>query len=100
MKKRSLMSTYLEDSSPTRLMQGLVVGIVGTVVIGFAFAGWQLGGNVDEKIDLASQSATVTALAPICAERFQAAALTDSTMVPELAGSRIWERDTMLIKAG
>lgn len=100
MEKRSLLSTYTEGNSPTRLIQGLVVGILGTVVIGFTLGGWEFGSSVDLKVVEADRSATVAALAPICAARYKAAAATDGTMVPELAALRSWERDTLLMKAG
>ncbi len=100
MEKRSMASQYLEGQSLTRLIQGLIVGVIGTLIIGFAVAGWQLGGNADEKVMLADRSATVAALAPICAARFQAAAASDDSMVAELAASRAWERNTLMVDNG
>lgn len=100
MEKRSLLSTYVEGDSLKRMLQGLVVGIIGTFAIGFTLGGWEFGSSVDLKVVEADRSATVAALAPICVDRYEAAATTDSTLVPQLAALRSWERDTLLMKTG
>ena len=96
----SFLSPYLDGDSPKRLLQGLAVGVIGTAVIGFGWGGWQLGGTVDERVEIASQAATVAALAPICAERFQQAAGADNGLVDELGALSSWERYSHLKKAG
>jgi hypothetical protein len=82
------------------MLQGLVVGAIATLVIGFNWGGWQLGGTVDKRVEAASQTAMVAALAPICAERFQQSADTDKGLVVELNEIDSWLRKTHLIKAG
>lgn len=100
MKTPSFLSPFIDGDSPKRLLQGCIVGVIGTLLIGFGWAGWNLGGTVEEKVDAASETATVAALAPICAERFTRAAKDDSAMVDELKAVRSWERDRHLMKAG
>jgi hypothetical protein len=96
----SFLSPYLDGDSPTRLLQGLAVGVIGTAVIGFAWGGWQLGSTVDERVEIASQAATVAALAPICADKFQVAAKANMDLIAEFKEVKSWERDSHLKKAG
>jgi len=96
----SFLSPYLDGDSPKRLMQGLAVGVIGAAVIGFGWGGWQLGSTVDERVETATQTAMVAALAPICADKFERAANADDGLVVELGEIRSWERDSHLIKTG
>jgi hypothetical protein len=82
------------------MLQGLVVGAIATLVIGFNWGGWQLGGTVDKRVEAASQTAMVAALAPICAKKFEQAADADKGMVVELNEIDSWLRNRHLIKAG
>ena len=100
MKIPSFLSPFLDGDSPKRLVQGLAVGVIGTAVIGFGWAGWQLGSAVDERVETASQAAMVAALAPICADKFERAADANNGLVDELGALSFWERDSHLIKAG
>lgn len=92
--------SFLNGDSPKRLFQGLVVGVIGTVVIGFGWGGWHLGSTVEQMVDTASETATVAALAPICADKFAKAASGDNGMVVKLKAVSNWERDAHLMKAG
>ena len=96
----SFLTPYTTGDSPTRLLQGLVVGAVATMVIGFNWGGWALGSTVDKRVETASQAATVEALAPICADRFNQAAKTDHTLVAALGAVDSWQRDTYMMKNG
>lgn len=96
----SFLSPYVDGDSPKRLLQGLAVGVVATLVIGFNWGGWQLGGTATENMETASQAATVAALAPICAEKFERAASTNDGLATELGALNSWDRDNHLIKAG
>lgn len=100
MKVPSFLSPFLDGDSPRRLFQGLTVGVIGTIAIGFIWGGWHLGGTVDKMVKTATQTATVTALAPICADKFQLAAKTNNSLVVDLKAVKSWERDGYLKKAG
>lgn len=76
------------------------MGVVGTLIIGFSWSGWNLGSTVDQKVDAASHVAMVEALAPICAEKFELAANADNSLIVKLAAVDSWQRDSHLIKAG
>ena len=90
----------LTGISLTRLFQGLAVGAIGTIAIGFIWGGWHLSSTVDEKVNTAAKSATVAALAPICANKFKIAAKTNVDMFVKFKAVDSWQRDDYLTKAG
>jgi hypothetical protein len=65
------MPVFLQGDAPTRLLQGAAVGALLTIVIGFNWGGWTLGATATKMSDEAAKSAVVTALAPICVDKFQ-----------------------------
>jgi hypothetical protein len=68
--------SFLSGESRTRLLQGIAVGAVLTVAIGFNWFGpgfgWVTGGNVDKIADKRAETAVIAVLAPICAQKFLA----------------------------
>ena len=70
------------------------------MVIGFNWGGWHLGSTVEQQVNAASKTAMVTALAPICADKFQRAAKDDNDLIVELTAVSSWQRDGHLKKAG
>jgi len=100
MKVPAFLSSYVDGDSPKRLFQGLALGVIGTMVIGFNWGGWQLGSSVDERVNTATQAAKVSALAPICADKFQRAAKSDSDLFAQLTAVSSWQREGHLKKAG
>ena len=96
----SFLSPFVDGDSPKRLFQGLAVGVIGTLIIGFGWGGWNLGGTVDQKVETASRTSTVTALAPIRADKFERAAKADNDLVVKLSAVDSWQRDDHLMKAG
>ncbi len=100
MKAPSFLSPYIDGDSPTRLFQGLAVGVIGTLIIGFGWGGWNTGGTVDEKVEAATLTAMVAALAPICADKFERAAKSDNDLIVKLTAVDSWSRNDHLLKAG
>ena len=100
MNNKSFLSPYVDGDSPTRLFQGLAVGVIGTLIIGFGWGGWNTGGTVHEKVEAATLTAMVAALAPICADKFERAAKADNDLVVKLAAVDSWQRDSHLMKTG
>ena len=96
----SFLSPFVEGDTPKRLFQGLAVGVIGTLIIGFGWGGWNLGGTVKKKLETASRTSMVAALAPICADKFERAAKTDNDLVVKLAAVDSWQRDSHLMKTG
>ena len=64
----------LQGESLKRLLQGAVVGVVATLVVGFGWAGFTLGSTANAMADAAAKNAVVAAKAPICVDQFQRAA--------------------------
>ncbi len=50
MKVPDFIEPYTKGDAPIRLPQGLVVGAVATMIIGFGWGGWHLGSAVEEKV--------------------------------------------------
>jgi hypothetical protein len=100
MKTPSFLSPFLAGDSPKRLVQGLAVGAIATVVIGFGWGGWQLNGAVEKRVEIATRTATVAALAPICADRFEKAATANSELVGKFEAVSSWQRDSYLVDTG
>ena len=100
MKMPSFMSPYFDGNSPTRLLQGLFVGVFATLIVGFTWGGWHLNSTVEEMVESASRTSMVEALAPICADKFERAAKADDGLVNGLAAVDSWRRDRHLVKAG
>jgi hypothetical protein len=66
------MPSILQGESLKRLLQGAVVGAAATIVVGFNWGGWSLGSTADKMATEQSKLAVVTALAPVCADKFRA----------------------------
>ena len=54
----------------TRLLQGIAVGAVASVVIGFSWGGWMTGGSANKLAAARADTAVVAALTPVCVEKF------------------------------
>jgi len=88
-----------QGESLTRLVQGAVAGLLATVVIGFGWGGWTLGSTAMKMANQSANRAVVTALAPICVDKFQHAANAKTTLV-ELKAIDSWKQDTFVAKGG
>jgi hypothetical protein len=90
---------FLQADSRTRLMQGAFAGFLATVVIGFTWGGWTLGGTAQKMADEKANTAVVAALTPICVDRFKHAADVKATLVAMNAVDS-WKRDSFVEKGG
>jgi hypothetical protein len=66
--------SILNGESLTRLIQGMAIGAVATMFIGFYWGGWVTGGTAWTMAQHDAKNAVIAALAPICVDRFQRAA--------------------------
>jgi hypothetical protein len=64
--------SILQGESLTRLLQGAAAGAVATMVVGFYWGGWSLGSTAEKMAKERSELAVITALAPVCADKFRA----------------------------
>ena len=85
------MPSMLQGDLLKRLLQGAAAGAVATMFVGFYWGGWSLGSTVDKVAKERSELAVVTALAPVCADKFRA--LPDAA-AKEVALSKVdsWKR--------
>jgi hypothetical protein len=81
------------------MVWGAVVGAAACMIIGFTWGGWVTGGTARKDSAAASHDAVVTALAPICAERFRAQG-DSAAQIAALTKSSTWERGTAVEKSG
>jgi hypothetical protein len=93
------MPAILQGESLTRLLQGAFTGFVATVIIGFGWGGWTLGGTAKETAVKSAAAAVVAVLAPLCADKFRQAADAPANMV-ELKKTSSWQQDTYIEKGG
>ena len=89
----------LQGESLKRLLQGAIIGAVATMIIGFNWGGWMLGGTARTLAENSAHSATVAAIAPICVDQFQRSADASSKLA-ELKKASTWERSTFVEKGG
>jgi hypothetical protein len=64
--------SILQAESRTRLVQGIVIGIVATVVIGFSWGGWVTGGTAKSMTSAAETSGQMSVLVPLCVTQVMA----------------------------
>ena len=76
------------------------MGVAATLIIGFTTGALLLGSTATKNAEVAAQTATVQALAPICAAKFEEAANADNDLVASFAAVKAWQRDSHLIEAG
>ena len=100
MKVPSFLSPFVDGDSPKRLFQGLTAGVIGTMLIGFGWGGWNVGSTVEQKVEAAGVSAMVAALAPICAYKFERAAKADNGLIVKINAVDSWQRYDYLKQAG
>jgi hypothetical protein len=89
----------LQGESLTRLLQGAAAGCAITLVAGFGYGGWMLGSKANALATDSARTAVVTALAPICVEKFQRGAEAKTTMVA-LKAIDSWKQDSFIEKGG
>jgi hypothetical protein len=91
--------SILQGESLKHLLQGVAIGGVMTMAIGFYWAGWTLGSTAREIAQKGSNAAVVAALAPICVDKFQHATDSTATLV-ELKKISSWEQGSFVEKGG
>jgi hypothetical protein len=93
------MPEILQGDSPVRLFQGAVAGAALSMAIGFGWAGWTLGGTTAKMVDDAARTAVITALAPICVDKFQHASNATENLV-ELRKTASYQQGSYVEKGG
>jgi hypothetical protein len=89
----------LQGDSLTRLVQGAAAGCALTLLLGFGWGGWTLQSKAEKQARERATGAVITALAPICVDRFQRAADAKATLVA-LKAVESWKQDAFVEKGG
>jgi hypothetical protein len=84
-------ATRRTQCAGTRLLQGAAAGAVAIMFVGFYWAGWSIGSTADKMAKERSDLAVVSALAPVCADKFRALPDADAKKV-ELSKVDSWKR--------
>jgi Flp pilus assembly protein protease CpaA len=54
----------------TRLLQGIAVGVITTLVVGFSWGGWVTGGTAKSMAATAKTNGQMSVLVPLCVTQF------------------------------
>ena len=92
-------SAWYQGESLKRLLQGVAVGVVATLAIGFGWGGWMLASTAKTLADSTASSAVVAAIAPICVDQFQRSADAANSLTA-LKKINAWEQATYVEKGG
>jgi hypothetical protein len=60
----------LRGESRTRLLQGIAVGAIATMAVGFTWGGWVTGGTARSMAAAAETSGRMSILVPLCVAQF------------------------------
>lgn len=89
----------LQGESLTRLLQGAAAGAIATIVVGFNWGGWTLGGTATRMADANARSAVIDALTPICVDNFQRAPGAGANL-DEMKKVSSWQQGSFIEKGG
>ena len=67
------MPAILQGEARTRVLQGIAIGAVATIAIGFIWGGWVTGGTARSMSSMAENSGRMSVLVPMCVAQFTAA---------------------------
>ena len=90
---------FLQGEAPARLIQGAIGGAIVTLVVGFYWGGWVTGGSAKEMVQKSTSAAVVTALAPICVDKFERSADSGAKLT-ELKKISSWQQGSYVEKGG
>src|ERR1700739_3595926 len=92
--------SILSGESRTRLLQGIAIGAVASMVVGFSWGGWMTAGTANKIAAERADTAVVTALTPICVEKFlqNSDAKVNLAILQKISSN--WEQGDFLQKGG
>jgi len=92
--------SILLGESRTRLLQGIVIGAIASIAIGFSWGGWVTGATANKLAAEQASTAVVTVLTPICVEKFMRNGDAQANLVALRGISSNWEQGQYLEKGG
>jgi alpha/beta superfamily hydrolase len=92
--------SILQGESRNRLLQGIAIGAIASMVIGFSWGGWITSGAANKLATEQTETAVVAALTPICVEKFlqNSGAKANLAVLQKIASN--WEQGDYLEKGG
>jgi hypothetical protein len=90
----------LQGESLKRLLQGAAAGAVATIFVGFYWGSWMTGGTAIKLAAERADTAVVTALTPICVEKFLQNSDAKANLAVLQKISSNWEQGQYLEKGG
>jgi hypothetical protein len=67
------MPAILQGEARTRVLQGIAIGAVATIAIGFIWGGWVTGDTARSMSAISENSGRMSVLVPMCVAQFTAA---------------------------
>jgi hypothetical protein len=98
--KAMQVPSILQGESRTRLLQGIAIGAVASMVIGFSWGGWVTGSTANKLAAERADTAVVAALTPICVEKFLQNNNAKANLATLQKISLNWEQGDYLEKGG
>jgi hypothetical protein len=92
--------SILQGESRTRLLQGIAIGTVASMVIGFSWGGWVTGSTANRLAADQADTAVVAALTPICVAKFLQNSDAKANLATLQKISLNWEQGDYLEKGG
>jgi hypothetical protein len=94
------LPSILRGESRTRLLQGVAIGAVASMIIGFSWGGWMTTGTANKIAAERADTAVVAALTPICVEKFLQNSDAKANLAILQKISSNWEQGQYLEKGG
>jgi thioesterase domain-containing protein len=98
--KAMQVPSILLGESRTRLLQGIVIGAVASMVIGFSWGGWVTGATANKLAADQAGAAVVTVLTPICVEKFMQNGDANENLAALRKITSNWQQGQYLEKGG
>jgi hypothetical protein len=93
------LPSIVQGDSLVRLLQGAAAGAIATMIVGFSWGGWMTSGSAKEQQQKSVSAALVTALSPICVDKFQHSAEATANLA-ELSKVNSWQQGAFIEKGG
>jgi len=89
----------LKTETVKPVLLGAIGGALALAIVGFSWGGWVTGGAAETMAQKQAKSATIAALAPICAAKFQADSSFEAAL-SKLNETRSYQRAAFIEKGG
>lgn len=98
--RKMQLPLMLHPESLPRVLQGIAIGVVATVLVGFSAGGWVTGSRARTMAQQESNDALIAALAPVCVQNFQNSPRAPENLVELNNFTVIWDRGAFIEKGG